>query len=131
MMLIMPDMQYALHLKSNPHLPAMGRSILIAGSMGRDLRFASLIDKLRDGDHTWYFCLVVINPSAPDSKLVKNKHLQPRIAKFKELALKFYVSGFATNSTTTSSIRLAVENEITIIIVTKKKTGFIHTCKSM
>ncbi|KAI2490595.1 hypothetical protein MHU86_23969 [Fragilaria crotonensis] len=97
----------------------------------KDLRFASLIDKPGDGDHTWYFRLVVINPSAPDWKLVKNKHLQPRIAKFKELALKFYVSGFAPKSTTTSSIRVALENQITIMIVTKKKAGPIHTWKPM
>lgn len=97
----------------------------------KDLRFASLIDKPGDGDHTWYFRLVVINPSAPDWKLVKNKHLHPRIAKFKELALKFYVSGFAPKSTTTSTIRVALENEITIMIVTKKKAGPIHTWKPM
>ncbi|KAI2513230.1 hypothetical protein MHU86_1268 [Fragilaria crotonensis] len=64
----------------------------------KDLRFASLIDNPGDGDHTWYFRLVVINPSAPDWKLVKNKHLLPRIAKFKELALKFYVCATVDNN---------------------------------
>ena len=49
----------------------------------------------------------------------------------RRLALKFDVSGFAPQATTTSSIRLALENEITIMIMTKKKAGPIDTWKSM
>ena len=62
---------------------------------------------------------------------MKHKHFLPRVAKLEALALKFVVSGFVPKAKTTSSIRLALENEITIMIVTKKKAGTINTWKPM
>ncbi len=60
----------------------------------KDLHFAMLIDNPIDGNHTWYSCRVVINPSAPNSDMVKNQQFLPRVAMLKALALKFNVSGF-------------------------------------
>ena len=66
----------------------------------QDFRFAQIIDNPIDGEAQWFYSLIVINPKAPDAAFTKHKAIPPRIEKFKDLVLKFYVSGFAQRGTT-------------------------------
>ena len=85
-----------------------------------DLRCAAIIDNPKDGDVTWYFRLIIINPSAPQRNFHKNLKYASRVAKFKELVFKFYSNGFTAGEPTASCIKMALEHEVTIMIVAKK-----------
>ena len=86
----------------------------------KELRCADIIDNPTDDDATWNYRLVIINPSAPEHKFKKHEKYLPRVAKFKALVAKFYANGFTAGEPTMSCINMALDHDITIMIVAKK-----------
>jgi hypothetical protein len=87
----------------------------------RPLPFASLVNSPIDNKTTLYYRCVIINPSSPKIAFVANKKSKEFSEKFKKLLKAFYIDGFETNATTRKSIALAIEKQISFMVVVFKQ----------
>ena len=83
----------------------------------QDLKMATVIDNPIDGKWMWQYSIVIINPSCNFPSKIYN----PRIQKFRNMALAFYIKGFAPNDYTSGCIGLALDKQITIMMICSRK----------
>ena len=83
----------------------------------QDLKMANVIDNPIDGKWVWQYNIVIINPCC----VALSKTYNARIQKFRKMALAFYIQGFASNVYTSDCIGLALDKQITIMMICSRK----------
>lgn len=87
----------------------------------RELRFFPIVSDAADPDgNIWCFRLVIVNPRASDLPRPANGHYRKRIDGFLPLLKNFYEKAFSPTEATVNSISLAVQHEISFMLVALK-----------
>jgi hypothetical protein len=82
-------------------------------------RFCALIDDTSDGSSfVWHYRLIIMDPLA--CRVKQESKSNERVSKMMKVAKAFYMDGFEPNPVTEASIAIAVENEITLMILARK-----------
>ena len=82
-------------------------------------RFCALINDTPDGSSfVWHYRLIIMDPLACQVK--QGNKTNERVLTMMKVAKAFYMDGFEPNPVTEASIAIAVENEITLMILARK-----------
>ena len=86
----------------------------------KDLRFSTILESTIDGNFTWHYAMIVIDPTATALKAKRSQHQRERVTSYTGFLQAFYEKGFLSNDISSKCMASALLMETSIIIVAKK-----------